>query len=298
MQAPRKWDYADAVEGMRLILWGLFKKCAVADGVAFWVDKAYTEGLEQCGAGASLLCLFGAICFSIQIYGDFSGYSDIAKGTAKLFGIQLMDNFLYPFFSRNAIELWQRWHRSLMQWLTTYVYIPLGGSRTGNRYVNVMTVFLISGLWHGADWTFVLWGVACGVWYIVSALFGARKYKPMDTPPAGRHDLPSVAVTFVMFTLVFILFRAPTLEAAVAMYSRIGVVGAGAICMLVEIFGEHFFDESERLEHLSRNPYFYFDNYHYRPEMARIIMDTVYGKRQTADMSGDKRQAAAKAACQ
>ena len=231
---PRTWNYHEGVEGLRLILWGLFKKCVVADGMAYWVDLAYDF---HAGGGSlydSLCATIGALGFAIQIYGDFSGYSDIAKGSAKLLGIRLMDNFLYPFFSRNAIELWQRWHRSLMQWLREYVYFPLGGSRRGNRYWHAFVVFLVSGLWHGASWNFVVWGILCGVWYIIAVLAGARKYRPTDDAPASRRDLPKCVATFLLFSLVFIFFRAESLSQAVDLCLTGAPLGlATAAAMLV-----------------------------------------------------------------
>lgn len=218
---PRTWSYSQSVDGLRLILWGLFKKCVVADGVAFWVDSAYANHLGASSLPESVKCLVGVVGFAIQIYGDFSGYSDIAKGSAQLLGIRLMDNFLYPFFSRNALELWHRWHRSLMQWFTEYVYIPLGGSRRGSRYVNVMAVFLLSGLWHGAEMSFVAWGAACGVWYLAAMLLGAAKYRPDRSPEPARTDMLKIVATFLIFVAVFVLFRADNITEAGMMYGAV-----------------------------------------------------------------------------
>lgn len=220
-QRARHWDYNKSVQGMRQILWGLFKKCVVADGVNFWITNGYVTHINDTTPYGNFQCFLAVLGFALQIYGDFSGYSDIARGTARLFGIRLMDNFLYPFFSRNAIELWHRWHRSLMQWFTEYVYIPLGGSRTRLRYVNIMIVFLLSGLWHGADLSFVFWGVLCGVWYLIALLFKARKYRPGSDEAATRDDLPKIAFTFALFSLVFVLFYAETAEVAIKMYRHL-----------------------------------------------------------------------------
>ena len=172
-QKKRTFDYAQAVDGMRQILWGLFKKIVVADNCATYVDTVFADISGQSGSTLVL----AAVLFTFQIYGDFSGYSDIAIGTAKLFGIQLMRNFNVPYFSRDIAEFWRRWHISLTTWFRDYVYIPLGGSRPevparlkarGERLEakyktliairNTFVIFLLSGLWHGANWTFVLWG--------------------------------------------------------------------------------------------------------------------------------------------
>ena len=173
-QKKRTFDYAQAVDGMRQILWGLFKKIVVADNCAVYVDLVFGD----IGAYSGSTLLLAAVLFTFQIYGDFSGYSDIAIGTAKLFGIKLMRNFNVPYFSRDIAEFWRRWHISLTTWFRDYVYIPLGGSRPNipeairrrgdkaseARYTkaiairNTFVIFLLSGLWHGANWTFVLWG--------------------------------------------------------------------------------------------------------------------------------------------
>ena len=149
----REFDYDTAVDGMRQILWGLFKKIVVADNCAVYVDQVFSTYTEQSGS----TLLLAAIFFTFQIYGDFSGYSDIAIGTAKLFGIKLMRNFNMPYFSRDIAEFWRRWHISLTTWFRDYVYIPLGGSRVSKAKVirNTFIIFLVSGFWHGANWTFM-----------------------------------------------------------------------------------------------------------------------------------------------
>ena len=151
--APRRFDYRQAVDGMRQMLWGFFKKMAVADSCASSVDYIFSHYTEV--GGINLLA--GAVLFSFQMYGDFSGYSDIALGSAKLFGIRLMQNFNFPYFSRSIAEFWSRWHISLSTWFRDYVYIPLGGNRHGKSATirNTIIVFMVSGFWHGADWTFI-----------------------------------------------------------------------------------------------------------------------------------------------
>lgn len=237
-ERKRKWNYAEAVLGMRQILWGLFKKCVIADGVSFWVNQAFDETVDK---NIYFLKIVGAVGFALQIYGDFSGYSDIAKGSARLFGIKLMDNFLYPFFSRNALELWHRWHRSLMQWFTEYVYIPLGGSRSGNLLINVMIVFVLSGIWHGANFTFILWGTLCGIWYIIALKAGAKKYRPRKNETATRADLHKIAFTFVLFIIVFVSFRANNLSGAFNYYKALVFPGLPiflifiGVCWLIKL---------------------------------------------------------------
>lgn len=152
----REFNYGQAVDGLRQMLWGFFKKLVVADNCAFFVNQ-YWDGYEYL---SSMMLIQIAVLFTFQIYGDFSGYSDIAIGCAKLFGIKLKKNFDYPYFSRNIGEFWRRWHISLMAWFKDYIYIPMGGSRCSKfkAAYNVFVVFFISGLWHGANWTFVVWG--------------------------------------------------------------------------------------------------------------------------------------------
>ena len=198
----KRFDYDLAVVGMRQILWGLTKKVVVADTLGSLID--YT--LYNPHTMAATTMVMAAIIFAVQIYADFSGYSDIAIGSAKLLGIRLSANFRYPFFSRSWHELWQRWHITLMDWLRTYVYYPLGGSRCSRRRtaLNVMIVFALSGLWHGAAWTFILWGIVCGLLMMPGVFF--KKQKPNGE--ATLRDLPRCLAVFMTFAAVFMIFRA------------------------------------------------------------------------------------------
>lgn len=209
----RRFDYATAVDGCRQILWGLFKKMVVADNCAIAVNQVFAD--YNSWGGGNLL--FGAVLFTFQIYGDFSGYSDIAIGTAKLFGIKLMSNFRVPYFSRDIAEFWRRWHISLTTWFRDYIYIPLGGSRCPKHKVvrNTFVIFLVSGLWHGANWTFVVWGGYHAVLFMPLILLGKnRKYT--DNVAEGR-TLPSfkesalMAWTFMLVLIGWIIFRADTI---------------------------------------------------------------------------------------
>jgi len=208
-EKSREFDYAAAVDGMRRILWGLFKKMVIADNCAVYVDSVWKDYASQ---NASTLAL-AAILFAFQIYGDFSGYSDIAIGTAKLFGINLKDNFLTPYFSRNVAEFWKRWHISLNTWFVDYVYIPLGGSREGKlkTITNTFTIFLLSGLWHGANWTYVGWGLYHALLFVPLILMGRTKaYKGAAT----WKQLPQIVLTFALATIGWIIFRAPSIAEA------------------------------------------------------------------------------------
>ncbi len=198
----KEFDYQNAVVGMRQILWGLAKKIVVANTMAQYVDYVFYHPSVM----SPSTLLLGAMLFTVQIYADFSGYSDIAIGSARLFNIKLSTNFRYPLFSRSMREVWRNWHITLMQWFTSYVYIPLGGSRRSKlrTTLNVMVVFLLSGLWHGADWTFVIWGAFNGI-LVASHTFMRSRHEAW--PPATR-DLPRITVTFLLFSLTYICFRA------------------------------------------------------------------------------------------
>lgn len=212
----RSFDYGKAADGMRQILWGLFKKMVIADNCAVAVNSYFLEYNTLDGFNL----LIGAVLFSFQIYGDFSGYSDIAIGTAKLFGINLMRNFNCPYFSRDIAEFWRRWHISLTTWFRDYIYIPLGGSRCVKWKIarNTLVIFLVSGFWHGANWTFVCWGLYNALLFFPLFLLGKnRKYT--DTVAAGRL-LPSAGeffrmlFTFLLVVVGWIIFRAENITHA------------------------------------------------------------------------------------
>lgn len=191
--SPRRWDYAQAVVGMRQILWGLVKKLAVADLCGQYADTI----LSQPDFYGSSSLVWAIVLFSFQIYGDFSGYSDIAIGTSRLFGFKLMDNFRYPYFATSISDFWRRWHISLMTWLRDYIYIPLGGSRRGSArtLLNIAIVFLLSGLWHGANWTFVIWGAYWAVLMIAERLMRRR-----------------IVLVFLFVVGGWMIFRSPDIE--------------------------------------------------------------------------------------
>ena len=209
----REFDYGTATDGMRQILWGLFKKIVVADNCAAYVDQVFS--CYQTQSGSTLL--IAAVFFTFQIYGDFSGYSDIAIGTAKLFGIKLMRNFNVPYFSRDIAEFWRRWHISLTTWFRDYVYIPLGGSRVSKAKVvrNTFVIFLISGFWHGANWTFIVWGAYHALLFLPLILTGKnRKYT--NNVAEGRRvptlrEMGQMLLTFAVVVVGWIIFRSPGL---------------------------------------------------------------------------------------
>ena len=212
----RKFSYDQGVDGMRQILWGLFKKIVIADNCATYVDQVWATYDTQTGS----TLLLAAILFTFQIYGDFSGYSDIAIGTAKLFGIKLMRNFNNPYFSRDIAEFWRRWHISLTTWFRDYVYIPLGGSRVGKWKIvrNTFVIFLVSGIWHGANWTFLAWGAYHALLFLPLILLGAnRKY---TNQVAEGRLLPTwcealqMLFTFALVVIGWIIFRAETITQA------------------------------------------------------------------------------------
>ena len=201
----KNFDYYNAVIGMRQILWGLVKKLVIADNLAGYVDNL----LYHPSVMSASSIIMASILFAFQIYTDFSGYSDIAIGSARLFNIKLLPNFNFPFFSRNMKELWQRWHISLMTWLREYIYFPLGGSRRGKwrTCLNIMIVFAISGLWHGADWTFVIWGTVNGLMLLPFVFLKKKKL----TDHASLSDIPKCLFTFLIFAMIFLSFRSPNI---------------------------------------------------------------------------------------
>jgi D-alanyl-lipoteichoic acid acyltransferase DltB (MBOAT superfamily) len=210
----RQFKYVQGVEGLRLILWGMFKKVVIADSLAPIVANIFNN-YNDFGGGT---LWFGAICFAFQIYCDFSGYSDIAIGTAKLFGFELMSNFKFPYFSRNIGEFWRRWHISLSTWFRDYLYIPLGGSkeRKWKSIRNIFIIFLVSGLWHGANWTFIVWGLFHAVLFLPSFMSNTnRKYTGSiigeNSFLPTLKELLQVGVTFFFVTIGWVFFRSETL---------------------------------------------------------------------------------------
>ena len=210
----REFKYEQGVQGLRLILWGMFKKVVVADSLAPVVNDIFGN-YQELGGGTLWL---GAIYFAFQIYSDFSGYSDIAIGTSKLFGFELMSNFKFPYFSRNIGEFWRRWHISLSTWFRDYLYIPLGGSKKGKwiSLRNIFIIFLVSGFWHGANWTFIIWGLFHSSLFIPSFIFKTnRKY--VSSVIAENSFMPSpkefiqVGTTFILVTIGWVFFRSETI---------------------------------------------------------------------------------------
>lgn len=213
----RTFDYAMAVSGLRLMLWGFFKKTVVADNLGPYVDSVFAN-YETAG---SLTLIGAALMFTIQIYCDFSGYSDIGIGTGRLFGIQLMRNFNLPYFSRSIGEFWRRWHISLTSWFRDYVYIPLGGSRVRSQKIarNTLVVFLVSGLWHGAAWTFVAWGAYHAVMFIPGIIRGKKDMFKNSTVAENRrwpsfYESMLMGRTFLLVAIGWILFRSDSLSDA------------------------------------------------------------------------------------
>jgi alginate O-acetyltransferase complex protein AlgI len=212
-QRPRTFDYAKAVDGLRQMLWGMFKKVVIADNCAEYANLIFNNSADYSGATLAL----GAALFAFQIYGDFSGYSDIAIGCSRLFGFDLMRNFAFPYFSRDIAEFWRRWHISLSTWFRDYLYIPLGGSRGGTRTKvrNTFIIFLVSGFWHGANWTFIFWGLLHALFFLPLLL--ASKNRDHLTPVALGRVLPSLGElirmlgTFAMVCTAWIFFRAEDL---------------------------------------------------------------------------------------
>ncbi len=230
------FEYSRAVEGLRLMAWGMFKKVVIADRLALVVNSVYNFPEEQDGVSFSI----GAIFFAFQIYCDFSGYSDIAVGSAKVMGFQLTNNFRGPFFSKTTSEFWQRWHISLATWCRDYLYIPMGGNRCSKfrAQFNLLATFLISGLWHGANWTYVAYGGLNGLYIIFSKWTSPLRTqlfegKFMEISPR-IFKFYQVTVTFVLFFLGLILFRSSTLSQAIDILSRLHHGWWRFLCLLIE----------------------------------------------------------------
>jgi len=227
----RNFKYANAVVGLKQILWGLFKKVVIADNCAYFADIIFSN--SEYYSGSTLV--LGALFFTFQIYGDFSGYSDIAIGTARLFGFRLMQNFAFPYFSRDIAEFWRRWHISLSTWFRDYLYIPLGGSRGGmlKRIRNTLIIFIVSGFWHGANWTFIVWGALNAI-YFLPLLVTRNNRRNIEIVaynsvfPTFR-ELGAILLTFILTVFAWIFFRAENISHAMDYIST--------------IFSKSFFDE-------------------------------------------------------
>jgi alginate O-acetyltransferase complex protein AlgI len=218
IKRERNFSYDKAIDGVRQIAWGLFKKIVIADSCARYANDIFDNPAEM----NSLSLILGALYFTFQIYGDFSGYSDIALGTSKLFGIDLLRNFSYPYFSRDIAEFWRRWHISLSTWFRDYLYIPLGGSKGGiwMKIRNTFIIFLVSGFWHGANWTFIIWG-ALNALYFLPLLVTNNNRIHLDTVARGKlfptfREAFSITVTFALTVFAWIFFRAKSLDDAFA----------------------------------------------------------------------------------
>lgn len=219
----RELHYSEAVDGLRQILWGLFKKIVIADNSAYFANEIFNN---YPGYGGSTL-LLGALFFTIQIYGDFSGYSDIAIGTARLFGFNLMRNFAFPYFSRDIAEFWRRWHISLSTWFRDYLYIPLGGSKGGlsMKVRNTFIIFIVSGFWHGANWTFIVWGALNAI-YFLPLLLRNKNREHIDIAAKGRilptfKEFRGMLLTFILTVFAWIFFRASSVTEAINIIGEI-----------------------------------------------------------------------------
>ncbi|MEJ2543088.1 MAG: MBOAT family O-acyltransferase [Calditrichaceae bacterium] len=219
----RRFEYSKAADGLRQILWGLFKKIVIADNCAVYANIIFKNYTDYNGS----TLLIGSIIFAIQIYCDFSGYSDIAIGTARLFGFNLMRNFAYPYFSRDIAEFWRRWHISLSTWFRDYLYIPLGGSRVGTwlKIRNTFIIFIVSGFWHGANWTFIIWGALNAI-YFLPLLLSKKNRIHVNTVAEGRFfpnikELIQMGSTFLLTVLAWVFFRAENITIAFKYLSKI-----------------------------------------------------------------------------
>jgi D-alanyl-lipoteichoic acid acyltransferase DltB (MBOAT superfamily) len=261
LKKARKFDYANTVDALRQILWGLVKKVVIADGCATFANEIFESSSDYSGSTLVL----GALFFSFQIYGDFSGYSDIAIGAANVMGFDLMTNFKRPYLSKTIAEFWQRWHISLSTWFRDYVYISLGGSRVSipRWYFNVMLIFLISGLWHGANWTYIIWGGLNG-FYLVFAM-ATEKWRHRLNHLLLMHHLPKIhsfiqiCLTFLLICFSLVFFRSDSLHTAMTILKKMTSFKGGLfigdkdfmvysimailILIFVEVKGEYFSDK-------------------------------------------------------
>ena len=213
IKAQRTFNYGQAVQGLKWILWGMFMKVVMADRVGIYADTIFNNYEHLSG----LSCFMGSLLYTLQIYGDFAGYSFMAVGVGELLGFELVNNFRRPYLSQSITEFWHRWHISLSTWLKDYIYIPLGGSHCSKarNYWNILVTFLVSGLWHGANWTFIVWGGLHGVFQIIEKMMKLQRPTSMGITKVVR-----IIVTFLLVNFAWVFFRMPTLNDAIEMISR------------------------------------------------------------------------------
>lgn len=236
IKAKRRFSYPQAVDGLRQILWGLLKKIVIADNCAEFANQIFNNSDNLPGN----VLVLGALFFTLQIYGDFSGYSDMALGTARLFGIELLKNFSFPYFSRDIAEFWRRWHISLSSWFRDYLYIPLGGSKGGTwmKIRNTFIIFIVSGFWHGANWTFVVWGALNALYFLPLLIFNKNR-ENLSIVAQGKilptiKEIVQIMLTFTLTVFAWIFFRAEDITHATSYISG--------------IFSKTFFSASKGIE--------------------------------------------------
>ncbi len=271
IQKKRVFSYENSILGLRQILWGLVKKVVIADNCAVFVNDIYANYSNHSGS----TLFVGAILFSFQIYGDFSGYSDIALGVARLLGIELFQNFSYPYFSRNIAEFWRRWHISLSSWFRDYVYIPLGGSKVKKsiQIVNIFVVFLLSGFWHGANWTFLFWGFLNALFFIPLMLKNKNRndIQIISNSEINLKSILQICFTFLIVTLCWIFFRSNTLNDAFSYLSKIVSPSLFTFPTILPKTTFGFIILFIVIEWFGRNSSFAIKNIHYFSKPFRLI---------------------------
>lgn len=222
INATHKFDYEQGKQGLKYLLWGMFIKLVIADRLGLFVDTVYSNYVHYSGA----TCFVASIFYTIQIYCDFAGYSLMAIGIARTLGFDLINNFRRPYLAISITDFWKRWHISLTRWLTRHVYIPLGGSRCSKSrtYWNIFITFLVSGIWHGANWTFIIWGVMHGLFQIVEKALGWQKYEGSNRFVKGLR----IVVTFLLVNFAWVFFRAPSIGDAIGIIKRMLTVANGS----------------------------------------------------------------------
>ncbi|HYG52246.1 MAG TPA: MBOAT family O-acyltransferase [Flavobacteriales bacterium] len=212
VQRPRTFHYSQAADGLRQILWGMFQKIVIADNCAEYANKIFDNYQQHNG----ITLFIGAVLFAFQIYGDFSGYSSIAIGVSRLFGIELLQNFSFPYFSRDIAEFWRRWHISLSSWFRDYLYVPLGGNKGGllKKIRNTFIIFLVSGFWHGANWTFIAWGALNAIYFLPLLIAGKNRRNLEIVPHFSIANLLKIGFTFCLVCFAWIFFRSENITEA------------------------------------------------------------------------------------